>query len=114
MRALIAATLLVLEIAGCAQTTAPSRHDAASAPGNPVLGRLYAEQTCAQCHAITPGAATSPLPEAPTFRDIANTPGMTRVALNAWLHSPHASMPQLIVPPDKIDDLSAYLETLED
>lgn len=81
--------------------------------GNAALGRIYAEQTCAQCHAITSSAATSPLPEAPTFDQIANTPGMTRVALNAWLHSPHPSMPHIIVPPDKIDDLSAYLMTLK-
>jgi len=105
--------LLLVQITGCAQTATSSYPDAASVPGNPALGRLYAEQSCAECHAITPGAAASPLPEAPTFSQVANTPGMTRIALNAWLHSPHPSMPQLIVPPERIDDLSAYLATLK-
>lgn len=112
MRQLVLAALVLLQ-AACAPTTAPQATDAALAPGNAALGRLYAEQTCAQCHAIAAGAQTSPIPEAPAFQQIANTPGMTRIALNVWLHSPHPSMPQLIIDQDRVDDLAAYLETLE-
>lgn len=108
----LASILLLLLYAACAPTTAPSPVEAAGIPGNAALGLRYAEQTCAQCHAITLGATSSPVPEATPFEAIANTPGMTRVALNAWLHSPHPSMPQLIVDPDRIDDLAAYLATL--
>lgn len=81
--------------------------------GNPTLGLSYAQQNCASCHAVAAGQTLSPNPSAPAFDAIANTPGMTRIALNAWLHSPHPSMPHLIVDPDHIDDLSAYLTTLK-
>jgi hypothetical protein len=37
---------------------------------------------------------------------------MTRIALNVWLHTSHPSMPQLIIDPERIDDLAAYLATL--
>jgi hypothetical protein len=40
-------------------------------------------------------------------------PGMTSIALNVWLHTSHPTMPNLLVEPDRIDDLSAYLETLK-
>jgi mono/diheme cytochrome c family protein len=99
--------------AACAPAQAPSPAEAAFMSGNPASGLRYAEQACAQCHAIAPGSALSPAPDAPPFEAIANTPGMTRMALNAWLHSPHENMPQLIVDPDRIDDLSAYLATLK-
>jgi hypothetical protein len=56
----------------------------------------------------------SPNPHAPTFVVIANTPGLNAIALNAWLHSSHPSMPNLIVSPAERADLAAYLETLKD
>lgn len=76
-------------------------------------GRAYAENTCAQCHAVTPAQPYSPNASAPPFEELANTPGMTRTALNAWLHSAHPTMPHLIVEQDHIDDLAAYLATLK-
>jgi hypothetical protein len=54
----------------------------------------------------------SPDPRAQPFSAIATTPGMTRTALNAWLNSSHTNMPQFIVEPERVDDLSAYLATL--
>lgn len=79
-----------------------------------VRGRAYAEDTCAACHAIDKGATVSPNPQAPPFQTVANTPGMTETALHAWMRSAHENMPQLIVDPDRVDDLWAYLSTLED
>lgn len=38
---------------------------------------------------------------------------MTSIALTAWLQTPHPNMPNLIIDPDAIDDLSAYLTTLD-
>lgn len=112
MRQLFASLLLLLA-AACVPTMAPpAPADAALAPGNAVLGRAYAQQTCAGCHAIAADAAASPNPAAPAFQQIARTPGMTRVALNAWLHSAHPSMPHLIVDQSDIDNLHAYLESL--
>lgn len=81
------------------------------AVGDARAGLAYARERCATCHAVAP-RQTSPNPAAPSFEAVANTPGMTRTALNAWLHSPHPTMPQLIVEHERIDDLSAYLLTL--
>ena len=108
-------TLLVcvLWLNACAPIPAPRATEQTLAPGNAALGLRYAEQTCAACHAVARGETSSPVPEAPAFDAIANTPGMTRVALNAWLHTPHPSMPNLIVAPERVDDLAAYLVTLK-
>jgi mono/diheme cytochrome c family protein len=76
-------------------------------------GRAYAERACASCHAVAPRQSVSPDPKAPAFETIANTPGMTTMALNVWLHTPHRTMPGLIVNPDRIEDLSAYLQSLQ-
>ena len=76
-------------------------------------GRAYADRACANCHAVAPHQSVSPDPKAPAFETIANTPGMTTMALNVWLHTPHRTMPGFIVNPDRIEALSAYLQTLQ-
>jgi mono/diheme cytochrome c family protein len=81
--------------------------------GDAAAGLAYAQQSCASCHAVGRGEMVSPDARARPFDAIANTPGLTRTALNAWLHSSHSNMPDLIVDPDSIDDLSAYLATLK-
>lgn len=78
----------------------------------PSRGLAYAQVNCANCHAIAAGQR-SPSPRARTFEAIANTPGMTRTALSAWLHTSHPSMPNLIISPNEIDDLSDYIATLK-
>jgi|GEM_PF-469263 len=82
------------------------------AHASPVLGLRYAEQVCATCHAVTAAQSQSPNANAPSFEVIANTPGMTGAALNAWLHSPHPSMPNIIVSGADRDNVVAYLESL--
>ncbi|MEQ1607481.1 MAG: hypothetical protein ABL956_00675 [Hyphomonadaceae bacterium] len=62
---------------------------------------------------MTAGQSQSPNPKAPTFETIANTPGMTLMALNAALHTSHKTMPNLIIEPSRIEELSTYLHTLK-
>jgi len=76
-------------------------------------GLKYASSSCSDCHAVAAGQRVSPNPNAPTFESVANTPGMTEMALNVWLHTSHPSMPNLIIKPDRIDDLAAYIRTLK-
>ena len=76
-------------------------------------GLAYAKQTCSSCHAVGSGENQSPNPSAPAFQTVANTPGMTRMALNAWLHTSHPTMPNFILDPNKIDDLSTYILSLK-
>ncbi len=77
--------------------------------GDTARGQAYAEANCAECHEVRAGHYDSPWPESPPFEDIANDPGMTELALFAFFRTPHPSMPNLIVPPDDIADLTAYL-----
>lgn len=76
------------------------------------LGLAYAQENCAACHAVMPGQSGSPNPLAPTFESLANRPGMSRMALSALLQTPHRTMPNLMIDPDRIDDLSAYIAML--
>jgi mono/diheme cytochrome c family protein len=103
----------VVCVAGCIaendDTRQVQRVEAAAAS----RGLAYAEETCAGCHAVTPGEAFSPNPLAPTFESVANTPGMTLIAFNAWMQTAHPTMPNLIVGPDRIEDLWAYMSTLK-
>ena len=103
---------LALVLSACTATHQSSTIPAADA-GNSALGYAYAEQNCASCHAIGDADMHSPDPYARSFNAIANTPGLTPTALNAWLNSSHTNMPDLIVDPDSIDDLHAYLSTLK-
>ncbi len=100
-------------LASCAATpleTATSELGDAEAAAR---GLAYAQTACAMCHAVTAADPNSPNPDAPPFLVIANSPGMTPTALNAWLHSSHPSMPNLIVESDDRSDLAAYLNSLK-
>jgi mono/diheme cytochrome c family protein len=81
--------------------------------GDPVRGRLYAKKICAECHAVTAEELLSPVAEATSFEDVANTPGMTRTALTVWLQTPHPTMPNLVIEPQDTDDVIAYILSLK-
>jgi hypothetical protein len=77
------------------------------------LGLVYAEAACGACHAVAAGDNLSPNAKAPPFEAIANTPGMTPMALNVWLHTPiHRDMPYVVVEPDRLDALVEYVYSL--
>jgi mono/diheme cytochrome c family protein len=117
MRARISLIAALLGAAACASQAPPPTVSAPQvqlvSAGEPVRGRAYAQDACASCHGIGPGEETSPIPDAPSFYELANTPGMTSIAIRAWLNSPHENMPQLIIGPEQSDDLSAYILSLK-
>jgi mono/diheme cytochrome c family protein len=76
-------------------------------------GGAYAEQVCAACHAVLPNEEFSPLPQAPTFQSVADTPGMTELALSVWLQSSHPTMPNIILTQDELRNVVAYIRSLE-
>jgi len=80
--------------------------------GDTSRGLAYAREVCAQCHLVEDNGPYSANPDAPSFRDIANTPGMNGRAIAVWLQTSHPTMPDLIVPPDDTDDLIAYITSL--
>lgn len=105
------ASLSLLLATAC--TTPAPHHAFADEYGDPVRGRAYAQDHCAACHAVNGGVADlSPHLDAPTFREVANTSGFTRMAFGAWLRSVHEQMPDYVIETDRIDDLYVYLETL--
>jgi mono/diheme cytochrome c family protein len=78
-------------------------------------GRQLALEVCSSCHAVHTDQLQSPLATAPSFREIANTPGMTAAALNFWLTAHvHRTMPLLILSPQQVRDLSTYILSVRD
>ena len=76
------------------------RTAASQEAGDPQKGAAYAREHCVECHSIGgEEQLLSPLPKAPTFKAVANSPGMTATALIVWFRTPHPSMPNLIIDP---------------
>lgn len=111
--AMVALVLVLDACAGQPATNGATQATEATHDGAADRGAEYARRVCAGCHAVEAGESQSPNPNAPAFEVVANIPGMTAIALNAWLHSPHPSMPNLVVDPQSRNDLSAYLQSLQ-
>jgi hypothetical protein len=74
----------------------------------------YARSICADCHHVLRSDGQSPNRLAPTFSKIANTPGMSVTALTVWSRTVHPTMPNLVIDPNDMDDLIAYILSLRD
>ncbi len=91
---------------------APAHAAAQGMPGDPEAGRRLAESECAVCHRVAERQATPLMTEAPSFAAIANTPGVSPMALNVLLQSPHPTMPNLILEAAEAEDVIAYVWSL--
>lgn len=76
-------------------------------------GKAYAEQVCAQCHAVEAGEDLSSAEGATPFQEVANTPGMTEYALSVWLQSSHPTMPNIVLEQDELRNVVAYIRSLD-
>jgi mono/diheme cytochrome c family protein len=76
-------------------------------------GATFAQQVCAECHAVQPGQPRSPNGQAPTFETVAKTPGMTGIALTAILRTSHRTMPNIILANDDLRNVIAYIMSLK-
>ena len=85
----------------------------AQALGDAHEGFVYADGVCSECHAVKKGERVSPHERAPAFEVVANTRGMTEMALRVWFQSPHPSMPNLMLTEKNADDLVAYIMSLK-
>lgn len=118
-RGLLTAVLMATGVAtlsggdGAGEGRPPTGSDIA---GDPVRGEAYVRDICASCHAVERGALGSPIADAPTFQEIADTPGMTARALTVWLTTfhPERTMPNLVVAPQDRQDVIAYILSLAD
>jgi mono/diheme cytochrome c family protein len=82
--------------------------------GDARRGLSYAQKVCAACHNVSESGAASPNSTAPPFKQVANLPGASLAGLTEWSRTPHSSMPNLIVEPNDMDDVIAYILTLKD
>lgn len=80
--------------------------------GEPRRGLAVARANCAACHAVARGERASPNPLAPPFQRVADTRGMTAMALNHFMFSAHETMPLIILSPEDQWHLVAYILSL--
>ena len=79
--------------------------------GDATAGRQLTQRWCAGCHGGNPGVA-EPMMPAPTFAEIANRRVTTPYRLRTFLRSPHTTMPNYVLTPEEIDNISAFIMSL--
>ncbi len=82
--------------------------------GDAEEGRQLARENCAECHAIDSSASPSVKPNAPTFKDLATTPGMTSAALTVALQTVHSKMPNFVLKGSERENIIAYILSLKE
>src|SRR5215510_12862931 len=103
---------LALMVAAALTATA---FNANAQDGDVAVGRTFALEACDSCHIVEPtNASPRVVAIAPSFQDVANTKGMTATALRVFLTTSHPKMPNLILTPQEIVDVSAYILSLRD
>jgi mono/diheme cytochrome c family protein len=103
----------IMALVTCIGLLATASAVRAQTAGEPLKGRAFAEAICAECHAIFKGQRRSPNSEAPSFSEIATTPGMTSVALAAALRTSHRRMPNIILSDEQLSSVTAYVLSLQ-
>lgn len=98
----LAATLILLAGPALAQPD----------PGDPTAGRQLAATWCANCHRVSPQGPGPVTDVAPSFAAVAAMPSTTRMALSAFLQTPHPRMPNYQLTREQMDDLIAYILSL--
>ena len=89
--------------------------DANAQNGDVAAGHAFAREACNSCHVVDPtNKSARVVAIGPNFQDIANTKGMTVTALRVFLTTSHPKMPNLILTPDQIADVTAYILSLRE
>lgn len=81
-------------------------------PGDPKAGARLAREVCAACHVVAEDQMVDP-GVGPWFIDVAEHPATTVLSLRAFLQTPHATMPNLMLTPEETDDVISYILTLK-
>jgi mono/diheme cytochrome c family protein len=81
--------------------------------GDAEKGRQFALEACTECHAVRPAEPRSPVPEAARFEDVANTPGITAIALTALFQTSHPTMPNIVMTDAQTRDVIQYILSLK-
>ena len=81
-------------------------------PGDPAAGARLAHEVCAVCHLVSDDQTSDP-EVGPSFFEVADHPATTELSLRAFLQTPHATMPNLMLTPEETDDIISYILTLK-
>ena len=81
--------------------------------GDPQEGFEYAKQVCANCHAIVSSEA-SPVNEAPCFDEIAKQSLGSAATIIERTEATHPTMPNIPMKRDELNDVAAYILSLDD
>ena len=86
----------------------------AAQEGRAQRGRVFADTNCARCHAVG-RVGESPLRPAPPFRELHKRYPVENLAeaFAEGIVTGHPSMPEFRLDPAQINDLLAYLKSLE-
>jgi len=77
---------------------------------DPSLGGHLAETTCVACHQVGPEASPkNPKATAPSFVDISRMPSTNELAIKVFLRTSHSTMPNIILSPEEMDSVAAYI-----
>jgi mono/diheme cytochrome c family protein len=85
---------------------------AMAAAGNEAAGHALAQQWCMSCHQIGPGQASAK-DVAPTFVTLANEHGKDLAWVRNYLLDPHLPMMGINLSRVQIDNIVAYMRTLQ-
>jgi mono/diheme cytochrome c family protein len=81
--------------------------------GDPAAGQKLAEADCAACHQIKPGSQPkNPESKAPSFMAVSRMPSTTALSIKVFLRTSHANMPNIVLSPEDIDSIAAYILSL--
>jgi len=101
-----------IALAACAATTVVPRANSAVVE----RGHQIALDRCAGCHAVEPGKA-SPVPDAPEFSRLSQMWPIDQLdaGIRKGITAGHQQnpMPVLVLQPDELDDLIAYIRTIQ-
>ena len=100
--------LALLFVVACASSAAMAQS------GRVQRGFTFAQTNCSQCHAIG-RVGESPVPEAPPFRALHTRYPVEDLAeaFAEGITTGHPSMPQFQLDPAQINDLLAYLDSVQ-
>lgn len=79
--------------------------------GDAARGKELAQRWCSDCHAVSD--ADTGTDAAPAFSTLAVDPQKSPQALRAWLLNPHEPMVELELSRVDVDDLIAYIQSLD-
>jgi len=93
-----------------APASLPKSAEPTVAAGDPEAGHAFALATCSVCHVVSPDQVSPrEFTTAPDFQSIANTNGISGVALHEFLFGTHPTMPNMHLSEPQADNLIAFI-----